>query len=65
MSLIPALVQEVLKIFFGGLFSSPPGGIGLKLVRALHNVAFISRLTANTLQCSYTISDIDILDINI
>ena len=30
-----------------------------------HNVAFISRLTANTLQFSYTISDINILDINI
>ena len=30
-----------------------------------HNVAFISRLTANMLQFSYTISDINILDINI
>ena len=30
-----------------------------------HNVAFISWTTANTLQYSYTISDINILDINI
>ena len=29
MSLIPVLVQELLKIFFGGL-KGPPGEIGLK-----------------------------------
>ena len=28
MSLIPTLVQELLKIFFGGLKAHPPGGIG-------------------------------------
>ena len=30
-----------------------------------HNIAFISQITANTLQFSYTISDITILDKNI
>ena len=37
MSLIPALVQELLKIFFGGGgLKGPPGGIGLKHLFA-HN----------------------------
>ena len=30
-----------------------------------HNIAFISQITANTLQFSHTITDINILDINI
>ena len=29
MSLVPALVQELLKIFIGGGAKSPPSGIGL------------------------------------
>ena len=42
MSLIAALVQELLKILFGGPKSppSPPGGIGLS--RFAENVQFIA-----------------------
>ena len=46
MSLIPALVQELLKIFFGGVgggLKGPPGGIGLKHLFA-HNKLAISSL---------------------
>ena len=53
----------------GSLSMKVPGIFTLRSpdrrVQKGHNVAFISRLNANTLQCSHTISDINILDINI
>ena len=46
MSLIPALVQELLKIFvWGGLRGPPSGGIGLNEVEVLKRKKYISGMS--------------------